>query len=157
MHRRFHFIRHSFTSYNTRKSALKWLVFGVRKAYLCSVVTKFIVISTTTLLLRVPSDRLMFISSEGNYSKVFTQDGHYHLVAYQLGQLEDIIGEQLGEEETPFIRIGKSLIVNRDFIYLIDVSEQVIIVSDCQGQFYELKASRKALTQIKVLIENTEL
>ena len=119
--------------------------------------TKFIVISTTTLLLRVPSDRLMFISSEGNYSKVFTQDGHYHLVAYQLGQLEDIIGEQLGEEETPFIRIGKSLIVNRDFIYLIDVSEQVIIVSDCQGQFHELKASRKALTQIKVLIENTEL
>ena len=99
----------------------------------------------------------MYISSDGNYSKVFTQDGHYHLVAYQLGQMEDILGDQLGEEETPFVRIGKSLIVNRDFIYLIDVSEQIIVVSDCKGQFHKLKASRKALTQIKVLIENTEL
>ncbi len=119
--------------------------------------TKFIVISTNTELLRVPSDRLMFITSEGNYSKVYTQDGHYRLVAYQLGQLEDMIGEQLGEEETTFIRIGKSLIVNRDYIYLIDVSEQVIIVSDCHGQYHTLQASRKALTQIKVLLENTEL
>lgn len=118
---------------------------------------KFIVISTTTELLRIPSDRLMFISSEGNYSKVFTQDGHHHLVAYQLGQLEDMIGNQLGEVETPFIRIGKSLIVNRDYIYLIDVSDQVIVVSDCRGQYHRLTASRKALTQIKVLIENTEL
>ena len=119
--------------------------------------TKFIVISTNTELLRVPSERLMYISSEGNYSKVFTQDGHYHLVAYQLGQLEDLMNEQLGDEDTPFVRIGKSLIVNKDYIYLIDVSEQVIIVSDCRGQFHKLKASRKALTQIKVLIENTEL
>ncbi len=119
--------------------------------------SKFIVISTNTELLRVPSDRLMFITSDGNYSKVYTQDGHYRQVAYQLGQLEDIIGDQLGEEETPFIRIGKSLIVNRDYIYLIDVSSQVIIVSDCQGQFHTLQASRKALISIKVLMENTEL
>ena len=125
--------------------------------YLCHVVTKFIVISTSTELLRIPSDRLMYISSEGNYSKVFTQDGHYHLVAYQLGQLEDIIGDQLGEDETPFVRIGKSLIVNRDYIYLIDVSKQTIIVSDCRGQYHPLQASRKALTQIKVLIEESEL
>ena len=119
--------------------------------------TKFIVISTNTELLRVPSDRLMFITSDGNYSKIFTQDGRYRLVAYQLGQLEDMIGEQLGEDETPFIRIGKSLIVNRDFIYFIDVSEQVIIISDCQGQHHTLTASRKALISIKVLLENTEL
>ena len=119
--------------------------------------TKFIVISTSTELLRIPSDRLMFITSDGNYSKIYTQDGHYRQVAYQLGQLEDIIGEQLGEEETPFIRIGKRLIVNRDYIYLIDVSEQAIIVSDCQGQYHTLQASRKALTEVKILLENTEL
>ena len=136
---------------------MKRLANGNRKTYLCFVVTKFIVISTNTELLRIPSDRLMFITSDGNYSKVYTQDGHYRLVAYQLGQLEDMIGDQLGEDETPFIRIGKSLIVNRDYIYLIDVSEQVIIVSDCCGQYHKLTASRKALISIKVLLENTEL
>ena len=119
--------------------------------------TKFIVISTSTELLRIPSDRLMYITSEGNYSKVYTQDGHYHLVAYQLGQIEDKISDQLGEDETPFIRIGKSLIVHRDFIHMIDVSEQTIVISDCLGQYHKLTASRKALIGIKVLLENTEL
>ena len=119
--------------------------------------TKFIVISTNTELLRIPSDRLMYITSEGNYSKVFTQDGHHHLVAYQLGQIEDKISDQLGEDETPFVRIGKSLIVNRDYIHLIDVPEQTIVVSDCMGQYHKLTASRKALIGIKVLLENTAL
>ena len=119
--------------------------------------TKFIVISTSTELLRIPSDRLMFVTSEGNYAKIVTQDGHQHLVAYQLGQIEDKICDQLGEDETPFIRIGRSLIVNRDYIYLIDVSEQTIVISDCLKQYHKLTASRKALIEIKVLLENTEL
>ena len=117
---------------------------------------KFIVISSKTELLKVPSDRLMFITSDGNYSKVYTLDGKYRQVACQLGQIEDLIGKQLGEEDTPFIRIGKSLIVNMDFIYLIDISEQTIIVSDFQGQYHKLSASRKALLSIKFLIENIE-
>ena len=77
-------------------------------------------------------------------------------VACQFGQIEDLIGKQLGEEDTPFIRIGKSLIVNMDFIYLIDISEQAIIVSDFQGQYHKLSASRKALLSVKFLIENIE-
>ena len=119
--------------------------------------TKFIVISTNSELLRVPSDRLMFITSDGNYSKVYTHDGRCRQVASQLGQIESSIGEHFRDKESPFIRIGKSLIVNRDFIHLIDVSKQTIIISDCQGQYHTLQASRKALLQTKILIENSVL
>lgn len=58
---------------------------------------KHIVISKGTEFLRVPSDRLMYISSDGNYSNVVTLDGERRLVSLQLGQIEDLIGDQLGD------------------------------------------------------------
>ena len=56
-----------------------------------------IVISKGTELLRIPSDRLVYISADGNYSYVVTQDNRSKMVSFQLGQLEDLIGDQLGK------------------------------------------------------------
>ena len=113
-------------------------------------------ISTGTELLRFPSDRLMFISAEGNYSMVHLEDGFTYLVAYQLGQLEDMITDQLGESRMHFLRIGRSLIVNIHFILLIDTTEKKLIISNCCGQSHELPASRDALTKVKFYLENNE-
>lgn len=119
--------------------------------------SSYIVIPTNTELLKIPSDYLMYIEADGNYSKVYTQEGKYRQVSFQLGQLEDMIGAQLDEDESPFIRIGKSLMVNKDYIYVIDISKQVIIMSDYQGHYYELSASRKSLVNLKIMIENNSL
>lgn len=118
---------------------------------------RFITISSSTELLRIPSDILMYITAEGNYSEVYMRDGKHHLVSFQLGQMVDLLEDQLGEDESPFIRIGKSLIVNRDFIYLVDISEQELIISDWNGKYYTHKVSRKALSMLKLILENTAI
>lgn len=115
---------------------------------------KHIVISKGTELLRVPSDRLMYISSEGNYSNVVTLDGRSQLFCLQLGQIEDIIGDQLGETGGNFLRLGRSLIINTDYIYFIDVAKQQLILSDCKGSCHELTASREVLTKLKAYMES---
>ena len=56
----------------------------------------YIIISKGTELLRIPQERLVYISSEGNYSNVCTADNRQRLVTYQLGQLEEMLGNQLG-------------------------------------------------------------
>ena len=122
--------------------------------YLCLPMPKYITISTKTELLRVPSERLMYVTSDGNYSYIYTQDGLSRLVSLQLGQIEDLILKQLGEEETPFVRLGKSLIVNRDFVFFIDISRQKIIVSDWKGNNTTLSASRQALVSFKSVLES---
>ena len=63
--------------------------------------TRFISISSNAELLRIPSEFLMFITADGNYSKVYIKGGESRLVSFQLGQLEDLIAEQLGEEQSP--------------------------------------------------------
>ena len=125
--------------------------------YLCLPMPQYITISTATELLRIPADKLMFITAEGNWSKVYNQDGHSILVGRQLGQLEQDIYDQFGDQQTPFVRIGRSLIVNKDYIYRIDTSEQTIIISNFCGQYFTQLASKQALSQIKFMIENGQL
>ena len=114
---------------------------------------KHIVISKGTELLRVPADRLMYISSDGNYSNVVTLDGQTRFVSLQLGQIEDLIGNQLVDNGGNFLRLGRSLIINVDYIYLVDVAKQQLILSDCAGSKHDLTASREVLIKLKAYIE----
>ena len=114
---------------------------------------RFVVISKGTELLRVPSARLVFISADGNYSNVVTQDNHSKMVSYQLGQLEDMIGTQLGDSGNNFLRLGRGLIINSDFVYSIDIAKQQLILSDCINCYHELSASREVLIKLKAYLD----
>ena len=114
---------------------------------------KTIVISKGTELLRIPSHRLVYISADGNYSEVTTQDNRKRIVSFQLGQIEDLIGDQLGDDGSNFIRLGRGLIINLDYVYWVDVTKQVLILSDCAGCYHELTASREVLIKLKAYID----
>ena len=114
---------------------------------------KHVVISKGTELLRVPVDHLMYISSDGNYSNVITKDGRSQLVALQLGQIEDILEEQLGDGGGSFLRLGRKLIINIDYLFFIDVAKQQLILSDCAGSYHDLSASKEVLSTLKNYVE----
>lgn len=106
-------------------------------------------------MLRIPANSLMYVSSDGNYSKVITEDSRQRLVTLQLGQIEDILQEQLEDAESCFIRLGRSLIINTNYIYFIDISKQELILSNCKGSYHVLSASREVLIKLKAYIETT--
>ena len=112
-----------------------------------------IVISKGTELIRVPEDRLVYISADGNYSYVVTQDNRSKMVSFQLGQLEDLIGDQLGDSGNNFIRLGRGLIINSNFVYSIDIAKQQLILSDCLDCYHELSASREVLIKLKAYLD----
>ena len=114
---------------------------------------KIIVISKGTELLRLPASRLVYIAAEGNYSEVVTQDNRKRIVSFQLGQIEDMIGDQLGDEGANFIRLGRGLIINLDYVYWVDIAKQSLILSDCSGCYHELTASREVLIKLKAYID----
>ena len=116
---------------------------------------RYIIISRGTELLRIPADSLMFVSSDGNYSNITTEDGRTKLVTIQLGQIEDILQEQLSDAESNFLRLGRSLIINTNYIYFIDISKQELILSNCKGSYHVLSASREVLIKLKAYMETT--
>ena len=115
--------------------------------------SKVIVISKGTELFRIPADRLVYAKAEGNYSTVVTQDNRKTMVSMQLGQIEDLIGDQLGDEGSNFIRLGRGLVINTDFIFSIDTTKQRIVLSDSHGCYHDLPASREVLINFKAYLE----
>ena len=118
-----------------------------------SPMANFVTISKGTEFLRIPADHLVYISADGNYSNVVTRDGKSALVSFQLGQVEDLIADQLGDNGGQFIRLGRGLIINILFVYRIDIATQELVLSDCNGCYHELSASREVLIKLKAYME----
>ena len=68
-----------------------------------------------------------------------------------------MIAEQLPELSRQFVRIGKSLIINLNYVYYIHVPKQQLILVDGQQNRYTLSASKEALKALKELIEKNSL
>lgn len=112
-----------------------------------------LVISTSVDLLRVRAEHIFYIQSDGNYSNLFMVGGEIRLLTYQLGQVEKMIEEQLPELGHYFVRIGRNLIINLDYVYYINVSKQQLVLADNPQNRITLSASKEALKALKELIE----
>jgi len=114
-----------------------------------------LIISNNNELVRIMPDRIVYVISDGNYSTLVLTGGKEHVFSINLGAIQKLLETQLQEESQQFIRIGKSLIINYNYIYLINIGKQQLILSDRQfQQSYELTASREALKQLKAIIES---
>lgn len=114
---------------------------------------KRLVFTTSTEIVRVPSDAVVSITADGNYSVLSLADGGNFVLTLQLGQIERRIAAALDSNDNRFIRIGKSLIVNRDFIAFINPVRQKMILSDYRVFRHEVSASKEALKALKELLD----
>lgn len=111
-----------------------------------------LVISTSNELLRVAAMHIVYISSDGNYSNLLMSGGEIRMVTFQLGQIEEMINKQLPEMRSTFIRIGRSLIININQVYHINISRQQLVLHD-RDNTYTLSPSKEALKALKEHIE----
>ena len=112
-----------------------------------------LIFPTSIDLVRIAPERIVYISSDGNYSTLVQADGEMRMLSFQLGQIEKMIADQLGSAGNRFIRIGKSLIINRSYIYYINVPKQKLVLSDVATFSHTMSASKEALKSLKDLME----
>lgn len=112
-------------------------------------------ISTSTELVRVLTDDIVFVHADGNYSEVLLYNGKKHTMTFQLHFFDETF-QRL--RNNFFVRVGRSLIVNRNYIYLINLTEQKMILTGgkLSGE-YEVKASKDALRELKTRLEEETL
>ena len=107
--------------------------------------------STSVELVRVPTEDIAFIKAAGNYSDIYLSNGKKMTLTSQLHCFEEAI-EKL--KVNFFVRVGKSLIVNKNFIYSINISLQEILLMDNRlASDFKLKASKDALKELKNILE----
>ena len=116
---------------------------------------KVLIISNSNELVRVRPERIVYVESDGNYSTMVLHDKTEYVFTMNLAHCQQMIEDQIGKEAMTFIRIGKSLIVNRAYIFKINVNKQQLVMSNMEmNQAFTLQASKEALKQLKTLIES---
>ena len=110
-------------------------------------------ISTSTELVRVATDEIVYVRADGNYSDLVLTNGKSRKMTFQLHFFDEVF-QQL--QNNMFARVGRSLIVNKRYIHVINLTEQMLIFSGQQikGDIKPVSVSREALKQLKELLEN---
>ena len=116
---------------------------------------KPIIIYTANELIRIQPEVIMYAISEGNYTTLVLIDLTKHVFAFNLSHLEKLLHNQLGEEESMFIRTGKRLIINREYVYKVNIGKQQLILADIRNNIsIPLTASKVSLRQLKSYLES---
>ena len=108
-------------------------------------------ISTSTELVRVQTEDIVFVQADGNYSDLYLFNGKPHKMTFKLHFFFFFFKKK---KSNIFVLVGKSLIVNKHYIYVINITSQELLLSGSRlrGDF-KLKASKEALKDLKALIE----
>lgn len=116
---------------------------------------KFIYFNSRDELIRLSINSIVYFESDGNYTNVITINKLRSTVGMNLGEMEKALASQLGTVSTIFIRIGKRYIVNRNFIYKLNIQKQMLVLSDLMHFAFQLSISKEALKNMKqLLMEN---
>ena len=116
---------------------------------------KVLIISGVNELVRIKPERVVYVESDGNYSTMVLHDKTEQVFTMNLAHCQQLMEEQLGKEAMTFIRLGKQLIINRAYIFKINVNKQQLIMSNTEvNNAFTLQASKEALKQLKALVES---
>lgn len=113
----------------------------------------YLMISNNVELLRLAVDEISHITADGDYCNFYLSKGEHRMVSKQLGQVAQLIGQQVEDPDSRFVRVGRSLIVNLAYIRRINLSQQNVELVDRNGGCHTVNASREALAQLKSYIE----
>ncbi len=108
-------------------------------------------ISTSVGLFRVPTEDIAYIEASGNYCDVHLFNGEAVTMTFQLHYFVEALSQL---RQNFFVRVGKSLIVNKNFVYGINITSQDLKLMDRRmNQTFRLKASKEALKELKTILE----
>lgn len=108
-------------------------------------------IITSVGLFRVPTDDIAYIEASGNYCDVHLFNGESVTMTFQLHYFVEAFNKL---KQNFFTRVGKSLIVNTNYVYAINITNQNLKLMDHRmNQGFRLKASKEVLKELKKILE----
>lgn len=108
--------------------------------------------NTRDEMIKVKLEKVAYFESDSNYCHTVFINGTKATLLTSLVNIEQLISERFRGEDPLFIRIGKRFIVNRRFIFQINIPKQKLMLSDFVSPLIlELSISKEALKNLKHL------
>lgn len=109
-------------------------------------------ISTSTELVRVATNEIVYVRADGNYSDLVMTNGKKRKMTFQLHFFDEVF--QLLRNNV-FVRVGRSLIVNKRYIHVVNLTDQMLVFGGqtITGEIAPVQVSRDSLKKLKELLE----
>ena len=106
--------------------------------------------NTNNELLRVCAHDIIYIEADSNYCQMHLKGDVTQALWFNMKHFTSIIEEQMQDEMPIFIGVGRSLIINRLYIYRINPGKgELLLYGNGCSSPVSLHASVAALTQLK--------
>lgn len=117
---------------------------------------KILIFNSRDELLRVNVSKIVYFEADGNYTHIITANKLRGAVLMNLNAMVNMLAVELPAENNPFVRIGRSYIINMSYIYQINLLQQRLVLSDQINFAYQLNISKEALKKVKELEVETK-
>lgn len=111
--------------------------------------TNYLYFNTRDEFDRIDIAKIICFQSDGNYTNVVLTNKVKIVLSISLGKLEKYLSDSLKEKAGCFVRVGKSCIINVNYILRINVLKQYIVLTDYDTSNYQVSISKDALKKLK--------
>lgn len=109
-------------------------------------------------LLIIELDKTAYFQANGNYTQLKYIGGGGHLLSIGLTKVEEYIRAAWPKDiPSPFIRLGRSLIINQTYLIEISITKQKVFLSDHSEAVYPLAVPKPLLKEYKEKINELYL
>ena len=103
-------------------------------------------------------DNIAYIMADGNYTKICYIGGMTTVLSFGISKVETLVSASYADGEvSPFVRLGRSVIINPWFLYDINVLKQHLVLSDCIKNTITLKLPKPLLKKYKELVSKSTI
>lgn len=98
----------------------------------------------------VDTEEIAYVEANSNYSDIYFIKGGKRTLAIVLSKVEALIKMNYQDlDNCPFVRVGRSLLINQRYLVHIDILRQKLQLDDYNGHSYSLTVSKGILKKYK--------
>lgn len=114
---------------------------------------KYLIIKTRDEFLRLKINDILYLEADRNYTKLMLTEGIQFTFAINIGKIEEMFERQVVESKKMLVRVGKSFIINKNYILQINLPKQKLLLITPGGKPRELVVSKEPLKLLKDMLE----
>ena len=113
--------------------------------------TDFILFNSRDELLRINPAKIVYFEADGNYTNIILTNKTKATVCMNLSQMQEVLTQRLKERASLYARVGKSYIINLNYVYAIQSLKQRLVLSDQSTFAVQITISKESLKRLKEL------
>jgi len=95
-------------------------------------------------LFNVDLDQTIYFEADDHYTNVYYSSGAHFMIPFGLSRVEAQLAA-LGSRGAQFRRLGRTHIVNTDFIFHVNAVRQTVVVTDTRGGSHQIKLPKATI------------